>query len=154
MKTLFLLLLTLATSFAAGAQGAAPAKVDFCGQQYELPAGATLESPYEVKSDKFSLMLMYVNPAALRDGTPAEFAKQRRKKMKGEPLQELNCFIQDSPAKAYKFSYRTDTGMAYEMLAYGVTKGQPVWIQLTTETEPYKSADIPDFARQFVRLEQ
>lgn len=154
MKDFFFLLTFLSiSSFAFGQGATGPAKIDFCGRQYELPAGATLESPYEVKGAKFDIMLIYLNYNALSTA-PAEYAKQRRKKLKGEPLQEITCFIQDAPAKAYKFGYRTEAGMAYELLAYGVTKGQPVMIQLTTEIDPYQSTDIPEFARQFVHLEK
>ncbi|GAA3994723.1 hypothetical protein GCM10022408_01420 [Hymenobacter fastidiosus] len=152
MKAFSLLLLFSAVaSLAFGQSPAAPTRIDFCGQQYELPAGAVLESPYEVKGDKFDITLIYLNYNALSTA-PAEFAKQRRKKMKGEPLQEITCFIQDSPAKAYKFGYRTEAGMAYELIAYGVTKGQPVLVQITTDIDPYQSTDIPAFARQFVHL--
>ncbi|WP_345116982.1 hypothetical protein [Hymenobacter algoricola] len=140
-------------SLACGQSPAPAAKVDFCGQQFEVPAGAALVSPYEVKGSDFDILLVYLNYNALRTG-PAEYAQNRRKKLKGEPLQEINCFIQDAPAKAYKFGYRTESGMAYELIAYGVTKGQPVMIQLTTDIDPYKSAEIPAFARQFVHLEK
>ncbi|RYU83221.1 hypothetical protein [Hymenobacter persicinus] len=151
MKALFLsLLLVCSATFAFGQAD----KVDFCGQQYAVPADASLLSPYEVKGPDFGLTLLYVNYADFRNGMPAEFLKQRMKKMKSKEMQEITCFIQEAPAKAYKFSYRTETGMAYELLAYGVTKGQPVVIQLVTEIDPYKSAEIPAFARQFVRLEK
>jgi hypothetical protein len=156
MKAVYLLLITLFVSFAASAQSPAPAaKVDFCGQQYDVPATATLVSPYEVKGPDFGLLLMYVNYADFRRGIPADYVKQRMKKLKSKDMpQEITCFIQDAPAKAYKFGYRTEAGMAYEMLAFGVTKGQPVMIQLTTDIDPYKSAEIPAFARQFVHLEK
>ena len=133
---------------------APPAKVDFCGQQYEVPAGATLVSSYEVRADKFDIILMYLNPADLRNGAPADYTKQRVKKIKGKELQEVACFIQGTPAKAFKYGYETEKGMAYELLAYGVTKGQPVMIQLTLDVDPYNNVEIPEFARQFLHFDK
>jgi hypothetical protein len=155
MKAVFLFLITLLSPLLAPGQSpASAAKIDFCGRQYDLPAEATLVSPYEVKGPDFNLVLMYVNYADIRQGLPPDFLKQHMKKLKSKEMQEMTCFIQDAPAKAYKFSYRTETGMAYNILAYGVTKGQPVMIELTTDIDPYKSVEIPAFARQFVHLEK
>ncbi|PJJ60616.1 hypothetical protein [Hymenobacter chitinivorans] len=153
MKALYALLLLLLTSVAAVGQAAPPA-VNFCGQDYPLPPGATLVSPYEVKADKFDLMLMYLNPADLRNGAPADYTKQHMKKLKAKDLQEVACFIQGVPAKAFKYSYPTEAGSAYELLAYGVTKGQPVMIQLTLDVDPYNNIEIPEFARQFVHFDK
>ncbi|MCB2410477.1 hypothetical protein [Hymenobacter lucidus] len=153
MKALYFLFILVFTATLSFAQAPA-AKVDFCGQQYELPAGATLVSPYEVRGPGYDLILMYINPADLRNGAPAEYTKQRVKKMKGKELQEISCFIQETPAKAFKFAYPTDKGLSYEMLAYGITKGQPVMIQLTLEVDPYNNLEIPEFARQFVHFDK
>jgi hypothetical protein len=154
MKELYSFLILVFISVSAFGQTPA-AKVDFCGQQYEVPAGATLVSPYEVRADKFDLVLMYVNPADLRNGVPADYTKQRIKKLKGKDLQEISCFIQGTPAKAFKFGHETETkGMAYEILAYGISKGQPVMIQLTLDVDPYNNVEIPEFARQFVHFDK
>ncbi|UOQ51887.1 hypothetical protein [Hymenobacter cellulosivorans] len=152
MKVLYTLLL-LFTSVVAFGQ-TSPASVNFCGQDYPLPEGATLVSSYEVKADKFDLMLMYLNPADLRNGAPADYTKQRMKKLKGKDLQEMACFIQGTPAKAFKFSHPTETGTSYELLAYGITKGQPVMIQLTLDVDPYNNVEIPEFPRQFVHFDK
>ncbi|TGE28428.1 hypothetical protein [Hymenobacter metallicola] len=153
MKTLYTLALLLFTTVLAYGQ-AAPPTVNFCGQQYPVPADAVLLSPYEVQAAKYSLLLIYVNYPDLRNGAPAEYTKQRMKKLKGNDLQEITCFIQDTPAKAFKFAYQTEKGLAYDVLAYGITKGQPVMIQLTLDVDPYSNKEIPEFARQFVHLDK
>ncbi|TGE14516.1 hypothetical protein [Hymenobacter elongatus] len=153
MKALYALLLLLFATTGLAFGQTAPPKVDFCGQQYAVPASATLVSPYQVRSEEFDIMLMYVNYGDLRSG-PAEYSKDRMKKLKGIDLQEVACFIQNTPAKAYKFGYPTDKGMAYEILAYGVNKGQPVVIQLTLDVDPYSNKEIPEFPRQFVHFDK
>ncbi|TGE24190.1 hypothetical protein E5K00_02965 [Hymenobacter aquaticus] len=153
MKTLYTLALFLFVATTALGQATGPV-VDFCGQQYEVPAGATLVSPYEVRADKYDLVLMYVNYPELRNGAPAEYTKQRMKKVKGKDLQEIACFIQGTPAKAFKYHYETEKGPVYELLAYGVTKGQATMIQLTLDVDPYNNVEIPEFARQFVHFDK
>ncbi|MBC6698723.1 hypothetical protein H8B14_11390 [Hymenobacter sp. BT190] len=96
---------------------------------------------------------MYINFADLRE-TPKAYAKQQMKKLKGDDMQEITVFIQDNPAKAYKFNYQTERGMAYDVLAYGIAKGQPVMIELTLDVDPSSNKEIPEFARQFVRLDK
>ena len=42
--------------------------------------------------------------------------------------------------------------MGYQLLFYGVAKGQPLLVQLTMEVDPEKTADLPEVARQIVHL--
>lgn len=95
---------------------------------------------------------MYLDYPMLK-GFPDQFVRQLEKKHKHTEKQPLECFILETPAKGYRLSYPTEAGgMTYELVAYGIAKGQPVMVQVTLETDPDKTADLPALAQQIIRL--
>ncbi|GAA4385710.1 hypothetical protein [Hymenobacter koreensis] len=138
---------------AAFGQNQAPA-LNFCGLDIPVSAGCTAASSYELRCTDYSLRWAYLNYAQM--GAAAEEAarvvKKDHKKAEQEPLVG---FILDMPAKGYRLSYPTEaTGMAYEIILYGVAKGQPVVVQLTMGVAPEKTTDLPEVARRILRLDR
>ena len=64
----------------------------------------------------------------------------------------ISCYLLFNPAKGYKLSYKVDDGTVYQLIAYGIANEQPVIVQLTLDKEPKSNEDIPEFARQMIRL--
>lgn len=150
MKILLSLLLLLAPGWAVAQT--APASVNFCGLDLPLPANCSADSKYSVRSPEYQLTWMYLDYGMLRT-FPEQFVQQIQKKHKHTERQPLEGFILDTPAKGFRLSYPTEEGgMAYELIAYGIAKGQPVMIQLTLATDPEKTADLPELPRQILRL--
>jgi hypothetical protein len=54
--------------------------------------------------------------------------------------------------RGYKISFKSDNGTSYQIIAYGVANGQPVLVQLSLGKEPKTNDDIPEFARQIIKL--
>lgn len=128
------------------------ATINFCGLDLTVPAGCTPESKYSVRCQEYQLVWMYLDYSMLRT-FPDQFVQQVQKKHKHVERQPLECFILDASAKGFRLSYPTENGgMAYELIAYGVAKGQPVMVQLTLSTDPEKTADLPELPRQIIRL--
>lgn len=133
-------------------QAATPVNtVNFCGIDLTAPNTCTAESKYQVNCQGYQLTWMYLDYKMMQD-FPEQFVRQIEKKHKHTERQPLECFIMDQPAKGFRLSYPTETGMAYELIAYGVAKGQPVMLQLTLETDPDKTAQLPELPRQILRL--
>ncbi|SNR28594.1 MULTISPECIES: hypothetical protein [Hymenobacter] len=154
MKKL-LLLLTLVSPVLALAQAPtpdAPPAVNFCGIDLVVPGGCTPDNKYQVHCQGMQLTWMYLDYPMLK-GFPDQFVRQLEKKHKHTEKQPLECFILETPAKGYRLSYPTEAGgMTYELVAYGIAKGQPVMVQVTLETDPDKTADLPALAQQIIRL--
>jgi hypothetical protein len=151
MKKLLLLCLLAGPALAYG-QAATPVNtINFCGTDFSAPTTCTPESKYQVRCQGYELTWMYLDYKMLTD-FPEQFVKQIEKKHKHTERQPLECMIMGQPAKGFRLSYPTDSGMAYELVAYGISQGQPVMLDLTMETDPEKTADLPELPRQIIRL--
>jgi hypothetical protein len=147
-----LLLSFLGAPLLAVGQAATPVNtVNFCGVDLTAPTTCTSESKYQVNCQGYQLTWMYLDYKMMQD-FPEQFVRQIEKKHKHTERQLLECFIMDQPAKGYRLSYPTESGMAYELIAFGIAKGQPVMLQLTMETDPDKTAQLPELPRQILRL--
>lgn len=133
-------------------QAATPVNtVNFCGMDISAPTTCTTETKYQVNCQGYQLTWMYLDYKMMQE-FPEQFVRQIEKKHKHTERQPLECFILDQPAKGFRLSYPTESGMGYQLIAYGVAKGQPVMLQLTLETDPEKTADLPELPRQILRL--
>lgn len=126
--------------------------LDFCGQNYPITSGCTLQSKYQLQCADYQLTWMYLDYGMLKT-FPEQFVRQIEKQHKGAERQPLDCFILQKPAKGFLVTYpKPAGGMAYELIAYGVANQQPVMLQLTLENTPEKTADLPAVPRQLVQL--
>ncbi|GAB2965473.1 hypothetical protein GCM10027048_39030 [Hymenobacter coalescens] len=151
MNKIVLLALLLIPGWAVAQAPAAQPPMNFCGVDVPVPSGCTPESGYDLRCDKYQLSWMYLNFGQLKP-VVEEVLKQEKKKHKGLEQRPMDGFILDQPAQGYHLSYATETGMAYQLIFYGTAKGQPVVVQLTMDVDPEKTADLPEPARQIVRL--
>ncbi|GAB2787917.1 hypothetical protein HNQ93_002662 [Hymenobacter luteus] len=152
MKKLLLLFFLWAPGWTALAQEATPATLNFCGLDLPITAGCVPESKYAVRCQDYQMTWMYLDYGMLRT-FPEQFMQQIQKKKKHLERQPLECTILGAPAKGFRLSYPTETGgMAYELIAYGVAKGQPVMVQLVLAVDPDKTADLPELPRQVIQL--
>lgn len=152
MKKLLLLLTLVAPLLATAQTAPAASTVNFCGQDLTVPAGCIIDNKYQVSCQDYQMLWMYLDYRMLKE-FPAVYVRQQEKKHKHTETQPLECFILETPAKGYRLSYPTEAGgMAYELIAYGTAKGQPVLVQITLPTDPDKTADLPTLARQILRL--
>ncbi|TGE05987.1 hypothetical protein [Hymenobacter fodinae] len=115
------------------------------------PAGCTPDSKYQVRCEGYQMTWMYLDYKMLTD-FPEQFVRQIEKKHKHTERQPLECLILGQAAKGFRLSYPSETGMTYELIAYGVAKGQPVMVELTMDMDPEKTTDLPALPRQIVQL--
>lgn len=151
MKKLLLLALWVLPGFCL-AQAAAPAAtINFCGVNLAVPAGCTPESSYSVRCERYELNWFYLNHGQLLPVVET-MLKVEKKKHKPVEQQDFDGFILDMPAKGHRLSYTIEGGLAYQLIFYGTAKGQPVVVQLITDVDPEKTADLPEIAQRMVRL--
>ncbi|QJX48784.1 hypothetical protein HMJ29_18435 [Hymenobacter taeanensis] len=151
MKKLLLLFLLSAPALAVG-QAATPVNtINFCGTDFTAPTACAPDSKYSVRCEGYQLTWMYLDYKMLTD-FPEQFVRQIEKKHKHTERQALECMIMGQPAKGFRVSYPTESGMTYELIAYGVAKGQPVMVELTMDMDPEKTTDLPEMPRQIIQL--
>jgi hypothetical protein len=151
MRNFFFTTLLLIVSLAGARTAAAQETPNFCGIDIALPAGCTADTKYGLRSDKYDLQWVYLTMPDLAPTVEAVL-RQEKKKHKGLEKMPLDGFILNQPAKGYRLSYPTERGMGYQLLFYGVAKGQPLLVQLTLEADPEKTADLPEVVQQIVHL--
>ena len=151
--TLLFLLVGLSVKVLAQASAVSePVVLNFCGLNVPVEAGCTPSSKNQLTCTDYQLTWMYLDFAVLKT-YPEQYARQMQKKHKNTDRQPFDCFILDTPAKGFRLSYPTEQGgIAYQLIAYGIAKGQPVLIDLVLPTDPEKTADLPAAARQILRL--
>ncbi|MBD2716579.1 hypothetical protein KBK19_16165 [Microvirga sp. STR05] len=151
MKKVVLIAWLLLPSLAFAQTSSPEATLNFCGVNLAVPAGCTPESKYELRCDNYQLGWLYLDRGQLLP-VVEDLVRTEKKKHKPAEQQTFDGFILDMPAKGYRLSYATETGLAYQLIFYGTAKGQPVVVQLTLDFDPEKTADLPEVARQIVHL--
>lgn len=151
MKHTFTLLFFLTVLTAFGQANEQVEKLNFCNQELDVPASCVAESPYQLQCDNYSIQWLYMNEEMLK-AMPEQFVAQLSGQMKKFKKEPITCFLLDSEAKGYKISFKTDTGIAHQIIAYGTANNQPVLVQLSLDKEPKSNEDIPAVPRQIVRL--
>ncbi|OON69408.1 hypothetical protein [Hymenobacter sp. CRA2] len=151
MKKVFTIAFLLGSGAAFGQTATSEPSLNFCGVDIAVPTGCAPDSKYELHCDQFQLMWLYLNPGQLNP-VVEDMVRAEKKKHKPAEQQAFEGFILDAPAKGYRLSYPTSMGMGYQLIFYGVAKGQPVVLQLTMDRDAEKTADLPETARKLVRL--
>jgi hypothetical protein len=125
--------------------------ISFCFIKLKVPPGCIATTEYQIKCDDYSMSWAYLTPQTLQtmpDQLISQMAAQF-KKFKKEPV---TCYLLDNAVKGYKISYKTDQGIAHQLIAYGFGNEQLVLVQLSLDKEPKTNDDIPVFPRQLIRL--
>jgi len=83
---------------------------------------------------------------------PDQFVSQVAARMKKFKKEAITLYLLNEEVEGYKISYKSDGKLDYQIIAYGVANGQPVLVQLLLDREPETNNDIPEFARQLIKL--
>ena len=158
MKRLLLLLLPLVLGISHMSRAQAPADVapttlNFCGVELPVENGCTPNSKYQLTCGNYQFTWMYLDYNVLKT-FPQQYIRQAEKKHKATEKQAFDCVILDGPpAQGMRLSYATEAGgMAYELIVYGIAKGQPVMLDLVLPTDPEKTADLPANIQKIMKL--
>ena len=134
--------------------GQTSTKIDsltFCFTKYKVPTGCTAESEYQVTCDNYKINWLYMNEQMLQV-MPGKFVNLMAGDLKKFKKEKITCYLLDKEVKGHKISFKNDKEIRYQLIAYGVTNGQPVLVQLSLDIEPKTNDDIPSFPRQILRL--
>ena len=125
--------------------------LSFCHNKYKAPAGCKTESEYQLQCNDYSIQWLYMNDEMLKT-MPDQFVSQLAGQMQKFKKESITPLLLDKEVKGYKISFKSDNGISYQVIAYGVVNGQPVLVQLSLDKEPKTNDDIPEFARQLIKL--
>lgn len=67
--------------------------------------------------------------------------------------EKISCKILNNKAEGFKISYWEDNRVKYLIVSYGIVNDKPVLVQLYLLKEPRLNTDLPEFARQIIRLD-
>ena len=123
----------------------------FCDLKYLAPKHCKVESEYQVQCSEYSIQWLYMNQEMLNT-MPEQFVSQLCEQMKHFKKEQITPYLLDKEVKGYKISFKSGSVTTYQIIAYGIANGQPVLVQLSLANEPKSNGDIPDFARQIVKL--
>ncbi len=151
MKQTFTILFFLTVLTAFGQANQQVDKLNFCKQELDVPSSCYAESQYQLQCEDYSIQWLYMNDEMLQV-MPEQFVAQLSGQMKKFKKEPITCYLLDSEAKGYKISFKTDKGIAHQIIAYGTANNQPVLVQLSLNKEPKSNEDIPAVPRQIVRL--
>ena len=124
--------------------------IDFCFRKFEIPADCSKTGNFEVKRKDFEFSWVYVSDDNLLFASNGLLKKLET--YKDFNKQKISCFILNKKVNGYKVSFKRGNETVYQIIAYGIIHDQPVMVQLGLKREPITNADIPDFAFQFVHL--
>jgi hypothetical protein len=150
MRYLFIALFILVSIFSFG-QTSNIDSLTFCNTKYKVPTACSAESEYQITCDKYSIVWLYMNEQML-NFMPDQFISQMAGQMKNFKKEPISCYLLDNDAKGYKISFKKGKKIGYQLIAYGIVNGQPVFVQLSLDKEPKSNDDIPSFPRQIIRL--
>ena len=151
MNRFFTLLLIMTTNAVSAQKPKQIDSLSFCGNKYKAPANCKTESAYQVKCDNYSIQWLYMNDEMLKT-MPDQFVSQVAARMKKFKKEAITLYLLNEEVEGYKISYKSDGKLDYQIIAYGVANGQPVLVQLLLDREPETNNDIPEFARQLIKL--
>ena len=150
MKPILLILLFFVAAN-VDAQSNKKDTITFCYIKYPVPEGCISEPNSSVKCDGWKLSWIYLSAEMLQT-VPDQLVSQMAGQLKKFKKEAITCYLLFNPAKGYKLSFKSEDGTAYQLIAYGIANEQPVIVQLSLTKEPKSNEDIPEFARQIIRL--
>lgn len=151
MKQLLTILLITTTMVVYGQASKQIDSLNFCNKKYKVPTECITESEYQAKCDKYLIQWLYMTNEML-ETMPDQFVSQLAGQMKKFKKESITPYLLEQEVKGYKISFKSDGKTLYQIIAYGVANGQPVLVQLSLDKEPRTNDDIPEFARQIVKL--
>jgi hypothetical protein len=133
--------------------------VTFCSHNFKVPEGCSIEQDNEVRCDNYSIGWTYINDVKARGAS-------EKQKLRGMEIsfiemggmldkfkkKRITCFLLDTEVKGYKVSYKSAANIMYQIYASGIINGQAVSLILTIKSDPITNEDIPEFARQLIKL--
>jgi len=151
MKHILTILFVTVTSITFGQTSKQIDSLSFCHNKYKAPSGCKTESEYQLDCNNYSIQWLYLNDEMLKT-MPEQFVSQLAGQMKKFKKESFAPYLLDKEVNGYKISYKSDNRIKFQIIAYGIANGQPVLVQLTLDKEPMTNADIPEFARQIIKL--
>ncbi|MBP9883844.1 MAG: hypothetical protein KBF32_10595 [Chitinophagales bacterium] len=151
MKQILTILFLATTTIAYGQTSKQIDSLSFCHNKYKAPTGCKTESEYQLQCNDYSIQWLYMNDEMLKT-MPDQFVSQLAGQMKKFKKKPITPLLLEKEVNGYKISFKSDSGTSYQIIAYGIANGQPVLVQLSLDKEPKTNDDIPEFARQIVKL--
>ena len=132
--------------------------IAFCSRNFKVPTSCTTEEN-KVKCDSCEIDWTYMSDVKAKGASD----DQKLKGMENSFIQmggmlekfkkkRITCYLLNTEVKGYKASYKSATNMTYEIYASGVVNGQAVSVTFLLNKEPITNDDIPEFARQIIKL--
>jgi hypothetical protein len=153
MRITFTILLALASVLSYSQTGRKTDSVTFCKNRFRVPEGCVAASQYQVQCGDFNMVWIYMNEQML-PSMPDQLIRQIGAQVKTFKKEAIKCYLLDQEVKGYKISFSADSGLGYQLIAYGIVNTQPVMVQISLDTDPSANEKIPAFARQILKVEQ
>ena len=151
MKKILVMLVFVIANTVSGQEPKQIDSLSFCNIKYKIPAGCKAESEYQLDCDTFSIQWLYMNDAMLKT-MPEHLVGQLEEQMREFKKEPIIPYLLGNKVTGYKVSYKVHNVLLYQLIAYGVVKGQPVMVQFTLNKDPKTNAVIPEFVRQIIRV--
>jgi hypothetical protein len=129
-------------------------KVDsiiFCNKKYAVPKGCIARPDYLVKCDDYAVTWLYPAKDTIQL-MPNQIMTMLASKMEEFKKDSIICYLQGKNATGYKMSYKTDTGLVYQIISYGFIDEQPVMVWLILNRDIKTNEDLPKFVRQLMTI--
>ena len=151
MKQLLVLIILAATHIANGQAAKQYDSLILLNNKYKTPIGCTAKTSYQLKCDNYSIQWFYMSDGIMKM-LPDTIVSQLERQKQAFHKEMINPYILDQVMKGYKISYESEGSMHYQIIAYGIVNEQPILVQLSLDNEPKNNDDIPEFARQIIKL--
>lgn len=152
MKQLLILIILAAATHMANGQGAKQYdSLILLNNKYKTPIGCKAKTAYQLKCDNYTIQWFYMSDGIMKM-LPDTIVSQLERQKKAFNKEMINPYILDQVMKGYKISYESEGSMQYQIIAYGIVNEQPILVQLSLDNEPRNNDDIPEFARQIIKL--
>lgn len=156
MKLILIVTILFALNIVVNAQSEKSVDhLSFAGRTLKTPTGCQAASEFQLQCSNYSMVWLYMNNEMLKT-MPEQAINQLSGQLKDFKKQEITVSLTGEKTKAYKITYKNqETGKkGYQIVAYGTVNGQPLLFQFTLEKEPKADSDLPEFARQILKLEK
>ena len=86
---------------------------------------------------------------------PDQAISQLSTQLKDYKKKEIAVFLTGEKVKGYKITFKNEKtdNKGYQIVAYGTVNRQPLLFQLALDKNPKSNADLPEFVRQIVKIE-
>jgi hypothetical protein len=153
MKYLLIIFIFITAISISGQAKKEVTQLSFASKEFKVPEGCKAQSQYQVQCTDYTMLWLYMNDEMLKT-MPDQAVNQLSSQLKDFKKKAITAYLLGEEVKAYKISFKNEnTGKTgYQIVAYGVTNGQPVLVQLSLNKEPKADDDLPEFPKQIIRL--